>query len=251
MKSNKVMIKKSFEENYEDEICNFNSFTTENSELAKHNNTKDLKSRNSSKDKSEGNKTNKKKKKSVASRVSTRESHSLNLSTNNSILLQNNSVHELIESLKEKINIYEGEIRSLLDEKIQMQLTINNLQLSNYNNLKKSSGRGKDKSVSSSNQNSMIKSTESPLELNKYYIQEASGLKRELNNLESNIQRQKMLLEQNYSILDETIDITNSNSNNNHTPNNITAIYEGTKGSNKHLSKDSVIPNINEIANVN
>ena len=46
----------------------------------------------------------------------------------------NLSLIDLVNSLKDKISVYESEIHSLLDEKVRMQIEINNLMLiNNYN----------------------------------------------------------------------------------------------------------------------
>ena len=201
MKSNgnKIMIKKSYEEYLEDDLCNFNSMASDKSEKnekSKHNHNK--KSRGHSK-----------------SRISTKND-SFNLSTNNANNSQNenanivpnmNSLLEMIDQLKEKINIYENEIKGLIDEKLQMQLTINNLQIVSY---KKSKGGSPNKSQrnldinTSEKSNSLGKSNESAIELNKLFFQEASGMRKELKVLNENVERQKNLLDKNNSFLDET-----------------------------------------------
>jgi hypothetical protein len=233
MKSTKKSIKKSFEENLED-MCNFNCSEKSDAEAEKNIFKRMFSSTNK---KSQG----KRKNSYSNSRVETKESLSLSYSVqgNNSHIQKDSSLLEIVSSLKDKLQIYEEEIRSLLDEKVQMQVTINNLQIQSYNSNKKSLSVSQNKLS-----NSLTKSNESALELNKHYMQEASGLKKELKTLDNHIQKQKNLLEQNYSILEETVENndelqTNNNlveklnsSNNINTSNNnknMTTIYEGNK----------------------
>ena len=162
-------LKKNFEENNEDDICNFNSFASDKSERNNDQNTP-IKSKSKSK-----------KRKNSHSRVSTKESQSLNVSNANGLSNQNQIMSDLVDSLKEKILIYENEMRNLIDEKVQMQLMINNLQLNNYKELRKSKAKS-DCKTSNSIEN-VMQSQESAIELNKQYIQEVSGLKKELKNL--------------------------------------------------------------------
>lgn len=95
--------------------------------------------------------------------------------------MQQMSLAQLVDSLRNKIKIYEGEIITLIDEKIKMQTEINNLQLANC----KSSNEFMN---NSSNKNECVK------ELNKQYIQESSGLKDELKSLEESISKQTDLI---------------------------------------------------------
>ena len=90
---------------------------------------------------------------------------------------------ELVESLKEKLSLYETEIRGLIDEKIEMQITINNLQM---NNLKKPNR----------NENTNAK---------KHIDNEKKLFNINVDTIDENINRQKKLLEENFSILNETI----------------------------------------------
>ena len=56
---------------------------------------------------------------------------------NNNIDHSNMNIMELINSLNEKIQFYEKEIENLIDEKLKMQIEINNLQLENFKIKKK------------------------------------------------------------------------------------------------------------------
>jgi hypothetical protein len=170
-------IKKSFEQ--EDDICNLFSeaekqknFIPNNLERRLQKSAKRSNSRNNN---------------SRISRNSTKDSP-MNLSVSQTTGNPNVLV-ELVESLKDKLALYENEIKSLLDEKVQMQMTINNLQMT----------RGKKNSKSGS-----ISNNESVAELNKQYVREVSGLNHQLKSLDENIQRQRNLIEQHYSILDDT-----------------------------------------------
>ena len=98
----------------------------------------------------------------------------------------NLSLLDLVNSLKEKITLYETEIRNLLNEKIRMQIEINNLML--MNNCNKDL---KSQFISSNKENkdNLI------IELNKHNINEQqSTLNKELNNLNNAIDKQKELI---------------------------------------------------------
>ncbi len=174
-------MKKSFEESNEDEVCNFNSdeVITESKKTTSTSMERKLVSKPVQKRNNSRNSRN--------SRNSTKESPR-NLSI--SIINQNdkNSLIELVDSLKNKLNLYETEMRGLIDEKIQMQITINNLQM---NTLKKSARS--DISGSTSNRKASSNA-------------DLPAINKELKVLGDNINRQKKFIESNNSILDETIE---------------------------------------------
>jgi hypothetical protein len=178
---NKINNKKYLEENIDEDICNFDSFTSEKSDANDRKNLKENLSKN------KNNKSNISKKK-ISSRVSTKESIT-NLSN---CQANQNGLLDLIESLKDKITAYENDMRALIDEKIQMQITINNLQMKNYNQMRKST------------KSELIASSESIVEINRNYMQEVTGLNKELKVLNENIERQKQIIGLDHSILNET-----------------------------------------------
>lgn len=213
MKS-KLSVKKSYEDNHDDDVCNFESYIQDKCEQPEkvHKNLKENLTKTISSNKSGKNNRSKSRQ---HSRVSTKDSVTHSNNNNHSSLI------ELVDSLKDKINIYEREIRSLIDEKVQMQMTINNLQMSNFKELRKSSKSGNSK-------DEMLKSTESIAQISKEYIQEVSGLKKELKTLTSNIERQKEILNINHSVLDESVigdNTINNNSNVHKNSLNVTTIY--------------------------
>jgi hypothetical protein len=173
----KNSFRKSFE--LEDDICNLYSEAEKNKNVIPNHNSMIKLQKSASK------RSNSRNNNSRISRNSTKDSP-MNLSVQTG---GNTNLLELVDSLKDKLALYENEIKSLLDEKVQMQLQLNNLQLT---------ARKKGRSSSISN-------NESIAELNKQYVREASGLNKELKVLDENIQRQRNLIEQNYSILDDTI----------------------------------------------
>jgi hypothetical protein len=188
-------LKKAFEETNEEEICNFNFYASDKSE-----------------------KTSAKMKPSLKkSRKNSRVS-SLNVSVNTNHTNNNQpsgNIFELIDSLKEKLSIYENEMKELIEEKVQMQMTINNLQISSFKRPKQSNSKSPLKNSQESKleekspmnkfiSNTMIKSNDSAFEINKHYLQEASGLNKELKILKSTIDRQRALIEENHSILEES-----------------------------------------------
>ncbi len=177
-----MLTKKSFEESIDDEVCNFNSDISEvgNNESQKKQMSTSIERKLASKPIHKRNHS----RNSRNSRNSTKESPR-NLSI--SIIQQNgNNLVDLVESLKNKLSVYESEMRSLIDEKIQMQITINNLQM---NTLKKSSRSD----CSGSSSNRKASNTDLP------------AINKELKILGDNINRQKKLLETNDTSLDETL----------------------------------------------
>jgi hypothetical protein len=139
----------------------------------------------------------------------------------------------LIESLKEKLKFYENETRSLVDEKIQMQMTINNLQIQQ---MKKTSRNLKSKentiNTTSNNNNSNISkekerefdnkilriSQESIFDVNNSVNKNNAYNSiidiNKINDNYNNLKRQKDLLEKNKSFLEETINTNNFNLSN-------------------------------------
>jgi len=178
MKHKTIQNKKIFEEKLQEEICNFNpqvfntyeahesgrtrentmENTNNNSNALNNNslikdsifNTKSKKkglNRSSSREREKGKKSSRK-----SSKNSLRDSNSMNEPQAQSSILT------LVDSLKEKIEFYENEMRNLIDEKIQMQMTINNLQIqqmkmssNNSKNLK-----SKNNSVNTINKSALI-----------------------------------------------------------------------------------------------
>ena len=177
--ANSKFLKTSYEEN--NEICNY-QIDKNNSDLSdERTNPNTAKSRNAATPKSEGKKRSNSKSKTKKNLTES--------STKNSNLI------ELVESLKEKINVYDNELRNLIEEKIQMQIQINTLQLNSYQNMKKSG-------------NKIIK-TGDHLTLSNdsnYNDEKNTGLRNELNNLNNNLVKQRKLLDQDFSILNNTID---------------------------------------------
>lgn len=124
-------------------------------------------------------KNKKKNNKNSSSRTSTKESVNMSspsLNKANGDISSNSQILELIESLREKIGIYQQEIGNLLDEKVQMQMTINKLQESNYSQ----------------------KASSTP-------AKNTEEINNELDVLNTHIQRQKKILDKDHSILNETI----------------------------------------------
>jgi hypothetical protein len=179
-------IKKSFE--LEDDMCNLYSEIEKNKNIL----PKELKGFTKSNSKRSNSRNNS----SRISRGSTKDSP-MNLSVSNQKDISGSNLMDLVDSLKYKLSLYENEIRLLLDEKVQMQITINNLQMAKRK-VNKSQSRisrdGNDVSsadlvVSKPNNNNVVK----------------EGLNHQLKILDENIQRQRNLIEQNYSILEDTV----------------------------------------------
>lgn len=115
-------------------------------------------------------------------------------------------VYDIIQNLKKSINLYEAELKTMRDEKIMMQVEINDLK-------KKMVQLTSKKKVNNSQTNNMnlVASSESMLSgysddgLSRIYIQESTGLKAELGVIDKVIERQKAILNADNSILDESI----------------------------------------------
>ena len=123
--ANSKFLKTSYEEN--NEICNY-QIDKNNSDLSdERTNPNTAKSRNAATPKSEGKK-----------RSNSKSKTKKNLTESS---IKNSNLIELVESLKEKINVYDNELRNLIEEKIQMQIQINTLQLNSYQNMKKSGNK--------------------------------------------------------------------------------------------------------------
>ena len=120
--------------------------------------------------------------------------------TNNNCDYSNMSLNELIISLKEKLKLYESEIVKLIDERLKMQVEINNLQLENMKLKKNNENINKEEIVD----NRLI-------EINAEIIKQNENLKNELDNLNKNIQIQKSNLENNNKIKEDKVYCSNCN----------------------------------------
>ncbi len=112
----------------------------------------------------------------------------------------NMSLNELIISLKEKLKLYESEIVKLIDERLKMQVEINNLQLENMKLKKNNENINKEEIVD----NRLI-------EINAEIIKQNENLKNELDNLNKNIQIQKSNFENNNKIKKDKVYCSNCN----------------------------------------
>ena len=101
----------------------------------------------------------------------------------------NMSLNELVISLKGKLKNYETEIVKLIDDKLKMQMEINNLQLENMK-LKKN------------NQNPIQDNTvdKNLIEINNEIKKQNNNLKSELDNLDKIIQNHKNLISNNNNL---------------------------------------------------
>lgn len=119
-----------------------------------------------------------------------------------------------IQQLYAKLAVYEEEIKGLINEKISLQEQINNLQiqLCQFTKKKKDKDKEKDKTKKSGNSNNLLTSLDSVrsdtgLDSSKLYIQEASGIKQEINNLNKILEKQRDLINLNNSLLNDSIEI--------------------------------------------
>ena len=118
----------------------------------------------------------------------------------NNIDYSNMSLNELVISLKGKLKNYETEIVKLIDDKLKMQMEINNLQLENMKLKKNNENINKEEIVD----NRLI-------EINAEIIKQNENLKNELDNLNKNIQIQKSNLENNNKIKEDKVYCSNCN----------------------------------------
>jgi hypothetical protein len=185
--TNSKLVKTSFEEN--NDICNYQLGHNFSDLSDDRTNPGTAKSRNYNTPKSEKEKREKSKKRSNSKTKSRKNSIDSTRTNNNNLI-------ELVDSLKEKLSVYENEMRCLIEQKVQMQIQINTLQLNSYQNLKKS-GKLK-KSGDMTHSNDSISELRSFQETN-------NGLRNELNNMNNQLTKQRKLLDQNFSILNDSI----------------------------------------------
>ena len=131
----------------------------------------------------------------------------------NNIDYSNMSLNELVISLKGKLKNYETEIVKLIDDKLKMQMEINNLQLENMK-LKKN------------NQNPIQDNTvdKNLIEINNEIKKQNNNLKSELDNLDKIIKNNKNL-------------ISNNNNNNNNLNEGNSIICSNCQIKDKELEK--------------
>ena len=122
--------------------------------------------------------------KSSSSNIDNDEINKQNLILDHSNL----SIIDLVNKLKEKLLIYENEIQKLIDEKIKLQLEINNLQLTIAKNKKKNQ-------ISENSNNNNDNNLVSLIDINTKLIKDNNEMKKELDLLKELIDKQKILIE--------------------------------------------------------
>ena len=118
--------------------------------------------------------------------IQNNKSNSMN-EINNIIIIK-----ELINSLKEKINIYEIQIKKLIDDKIKLQMDMNSIILQNLSLKKKNNSfqniensKEEEVNINKENNNNQILST--LIEINKKLFEQNKELKSQLDIYKSNI----------------------------------------------------------------
>ena len=118
--------------------------------------------------------------------IQNNKSNSMN-EINNIIIIK-----ELINSLKEKINIYEKQIKKLIDDKIKLQMDMNSIILQNLSLKKKNNSfqniensKEEEVNINKENNNNQILST--LIEINKKLFEQNKELKSQLDIYKSNI----------------------------------------------------------------
>ena len=119
------------------------------------------------------------------------------------------NILELINSLKEKINIYEEQIKKLIDDKVKLQMDMNAMILENLQSKKKTNDilTDKENSIDINNQNNIEKEQQQEtmkilIEINKKLKNQNEEFKKQIDVLKTNIETYK-------------IKISNINNNNN------------------------------------
>ena len=159
MKTNSPQIKKNFLEGDEDDITNFK----------------------------------------ITSNNTTKNSYTIKFNDNITSDHSNMNLIELINSLKEKIAVYEKDIENLIDEKLEMQIEINNLKLDKIKCKKKNSG------FLENNPN-----LSKLVEINEQLKKQNEDMKNEIDKLNSIIEKQNEIVKSNQFQIEK-----NKNNNNN------------------------------------
>ncbi len=159
MKTNSPQIKKNFLEGDEDDITNFK----------------------------------------ITSNNTTKNSYTNKFNDNITSDHSNMNLIELINSLKEKIAVYEKDIENLIDEKLEMQIEINNLKLDKIKYKKKNSG------FLENNPN-----LSKLVEINEQLKKQNEDMKNEIDKLNSIIEKQNEIVKSNQFQIEK-----NKNNNNN------------------------------------
>lgn len=248
-----IQSKKVFQEKNCDEICNFNPKSLnqiEGPETGTRENTFDLNSNNyNSFVKEKGFNRSKNNNRSSSkdrekNRKPSRQSSKNSFKDSNTEIAFQSPLLELVDSLKEKINFYENEVKMLIEEKIQMQMTINNMQIqqmksnnsciskSRENNTKRKSQDSENKILKISHESIFEINNQSNLEkfnknnissLNNSHKSRAYAPHNASENIcnnnnqaliidhQNNLERQKIILEENKSFLEDTINTHNLN----------------------------------------
>ena len=112
--------------------------------------------------------------------------------------------NHIIKLLRSKLIQYEAEMKTVLEEKVSLQLELNELKIKmlqvSKKNFKEITSNTMLQSVDS------VKSNFSENEISKNFVQESSGLKYEIENLKNIIESQKACLLLDNSLLNESIE---------------------------------------------
>jgi hypothetical protein len=248
MKHKTIQTNKAYEEKLNDELCNFNPQSLNSSDFPESVRTKETMENTANL--SHTNYTNSLNKETIFN-VSTR-TKATNNNNNNSNLNKSssrerkktsrksyrNSFHNsalnleplptqsplisLVASLKDKIEFYENECKSLIDEKIQMQMTINNLQMQQMRKSttnSRNSGRSKDITVNNINKSALLSENNKVLRISHESVFE----------LQNNSRNEEKFGSDNVNNLLSGMNNNNINNNNN---------SKNDNGKNKNLNVD-------------
>jgi len=207
MKQKSIKLKKVYKEKIQDEICNFNpnsinisdtpdTRTRENTIENTNNNINFTNNHNSffqAKTKNRlSNKSSSSREREICKKTSRKSSKNSKNSFSNLDPPGNSPLMLLVDSFKEKINFYENEMRNLIDEKIQMQMTINNLQIKQMKKCTNNSQimKSGDNTISNINKSSLISDNNKALKISHesvFELQNQSRVSEKISNNNNNI----------------------------------------------------------------
>ncbi len=141
------------------------------------------------------------------------------------------TIKELINSLKEKINIYEKQIKKLIDDKVKLQMEMNEMILQNLQSKKKNSNNNienisnKENSISINN----LDNKNLEKEQNKIIVSSLIDINQKLIEQNKDLKEQLDIYKKNLDIYKQKMNDIKNKPNTNNTNNNINEINNNKK----------------------
>ena len=141
------------------------------------------------------------------------------------------TIKELINSLKEKINIYEKQIKKLIDDKVKLQMEMNEMILQNLQSKKKNSNNNienisnKENSISINN----LDNKNLEKEQNKIIVSSLIDINQKLIEQNKDLKEQLEIYKKNLDIYKQKMNDIKNKPNTNNTNNNINEINNNKK----------------------